>query len=137
MNYPKYENKLPYPSLGDVSERVRKKQEQIDNAPMTKAERTSALDAERTAALADHRRALRSYEEEAERLVSLFWADAAEEIGYGSLPNEMRSLIEGKAWEDGHSYGLQEVFLHLRPISEIVISAYKSGQASAKALLSA
>lgn len=57
------------------------------------------------------------YSKEEGRIHQEFYDDALRETGLTGHPKAGK--IFAKAWEDGHSYGFQEVFIHLQNLAEL------------------
>jgi hypothetical protein len=101
-------NTVPYPSLQEYK---RKRREEIDNTPMTTAEREQAKNKLHVEAKDWFVAASAPYNEERRRLDAEFWADCLAELGYDKfLNNEGCGVLEAEAWERGHAWGYSEVF---------------------------
>lgn len=88
--------------------------DEINNKPMTAKEREDALN--------DVKHRVRVYIQEKNlpynnalyALEQEFWKDARAELGYGDFLNDTGiSLLEQKAYQDGHSSGFCEIFYYL------------------------
>ena len=60
-----------------------------------------------------------AYYAEENRLTELFWTDAFASLGI-PLDHPKAAKMRTLAWEDGHAYGLSEVYSHLIDIWEVV-----------------
>lgn len=131
MDYEKYKNQKEYPHSIRTAERAARLAE-IDNTPLTKAERDQSIKDLDKSIEGKHAAMRTAYRQEEQRLTNLFWDDAIEDLNLGYLPKALLHKLKDKAWEDGHSNGLQEVYLHLSDLSEIVELAYKLGKENAE-----
>lgn len=115
-----YYNK-PKSECFSFSEVKREIKRHINATPMTAQERHDAFaDMEASARrIVDEKN--RPYDEEKAALDAEFWRDAREEIGYGKMLNEKQiGILESKAWQDGHSAGYSEVFIHLQDLGDFI-----------------
>lgn len=125
MNYEKYKTKLKYPSpkdftthnvyhLGEVLLKNGTKEQEI----AIRKEYSSAL----FEAVVDneaYKKARQEYTKEEERLIDEFWKDVFEEIGI-PLDHPKAAKLRSKAWQEGHSNGLSEVYYHLEDLWEFL-----------------
>ena len=87
---------------------------EIDNAPLTAADRRAAMDGVKKRVRDYITEMNKPYHAEMRQLQDEFWKDAQRELGYCEwLDNNGVSIIESKAWEQGHAGGLSEVYYHL------------------------
>lgn len=121
MNYDNYKPlPLPFTSQDRLNLKVQLLKE-IDETPLTKAERDAALKGinEKVATVAKERNAAvikRNREREQQ-----FWIDARQELGYDQmLTKKGVEILEAWAYEEGHSYGLQDVYCYLIEVTEIL-----------------
>lgn len=94
---------------------------EIDETPMTAAQREKALK-EMTSKVRERLRELnKPHQDEQSRLDAEFWRDAREELGYGKLVAEAGlGVIEGEAYERGHSSGYSEIYNCLLSLIDFV-----------------
>jgi len=93
---------------------TQKRKDEINNTPMTTADRDKALKELKTEVREHMQEKNKPYNTAGRALVEEFWADAREELGYdGFLTPEGVSKLESKAYEDGHAYGFSDVFSKL------------------------
>lgn len=110
--------KAEYFSFSEVKNEIKK---HIDATPMTAEERKNAISDMGASARRVIDEKNRPYNEEKAALDAEFWRDAREEIGYGESLNEAQiSVLENKAWEDGHSAGYSEVFIQLQDLVDFL-----------------
>lgn len=109
----KYKNQMPYPSELDFKTfhiykdgKVLGKNVSVLDKNRLVFENPGAL-VEQDFDNSGYLEAIKAYKEEDARLLQLFWDDLAEE--HGVTHNPKRSMLEGIAWENGHSSGLGEV----------------------------
>jgi hypothetical protein len=61
------------------------------------------------------------HNDESVRLLREFWEDARQELGYGDrLESRGVAALEDVAYEEGHAYGLSEVFSRLRDLVSLM-----------------
>ena len=91
--------------------------EQINNEPLTVAQREKKLESVSKEAIQIAKELNAPYFLEASRLDMEFWDDARESLEYKSLltPAGVQKL-ESKAYEDGHAYGYAEVYSKLQDL---------------------
>jgi hypothetical protein len=124
MDFDAYKNTLPYPRDGDfkttfwykrgkmIAKRVGDGEIEYQDPFDTDAPPPDALNRECTRETDIDNEALkaarRKYNEETGRLTAQFRLDLFEDLGISDHP--MRDKLYSKAWEDGHSAGLSEVY---------------------------
>lgn len=93
----------------------------LDNVPMTKAEREKAENQAKEEVKEIYKKNRAEYSKAEQSLTDEFWKDCRKELNYGSyLTDKGCSLLESKAWEDGHAYGFSEVYNHLVDLDELI-----------------
>lgn len=117
-----YKAKERYPDrVLVVREYMKERMSALDDIPMTKSQREKAEKDLAEEAQKHYQERRQIYKDSLSAALQEFWNDAREELGYDAfLDAEGMQMIEGKAWEDGHSYGYSEVFSHLKDLSELV-----------------
>lgn len=92
-------------------ERARERRKEIDDTPMTQAQRVNAHSLVITEVREWFKEAVKPYNQEKARLNAEFWADCREELGYDEFLTDWGvRLVEAEAYERGHSYGYAEIF---------------------------
>lgn len=92
---------------------------EINETPMTAAERKEALAAVRCRVNQHATEQNRPYRTAEAALEREFWLDARAELGYDKfLTPEGVAALEAKAWDDGHSSGFSEVFFCLGDLTD-------------------
>ncbi len=107
---------------GEYCRNIRKKAvEEIDNRPLTTADRVRLLkeiEPEITKQVAELNK---SYYEARRKRDAEFYADARESLGYDKFLNETGvALVQGYAYERGHSGGYSEIYYELSEITELL-----------------
>lgn len=126
----KYRNDMPYPSESDKDVFMSARLAELDNTPMTQAQYKMAVEVLKEAAEA-HIIALRiAYSNREFDLRDQFYRDAEEDYGFGFLPDHIKSMIHGYAWDRGHSAGYEEVYNCYAAVVEIALAAHEAGQNS-------
>lgn len=93
--------------------------EEINNKPMTAAEREEALKQLPARVLEYQREQNAPYIEAAAELEREFWRDVREELGYDQFLTEAGvSVLEAEAYERGHSAGFSEIYNCMRGLVE-------------------
>jgi len=93
--------------------------DEINNSPMTAAEREEALANVKKQVVAHVNEQNKPYREAAAKLQAEFWADAREDLGYDDfLTKKGVEILESKAYEDGHSSGFSEIYGHLQDLTD-------------------
>jgi len=126
MDFDKYKNTMAYPSLSHTKAAILA---ELDNVPMTKAQRIDAEQNASKVAKARHHELLADFHAEERRLTDLFFADAHDELGIGYLPKTVLDKLDAMAWDRGHSAGYHEVWNALQDLAELAQLAYGVGQA--------
>jgi hypothetical protein len=112
MDVDKYKNKMEYPK-GLIKPFLKKEHTSEEASQYVKNLK------EYEASLPSYREAKQKYREEDYRLIELFRQDAFKELGIEKHPK--RDVAWRKAWEDGHSCGLSEVWLELQDLAELMV----------------
>lgn len=118
-----YYNSPKTPFFGfEESKRMRNKLiKEIDEKPMTKAERTEAIREVDNTVKKHAEKKNEFYREQCNVLEKEFWNDAREDLGYGKLFNEKGvKAIEHMAYERGHAYGFSSIYNELQEIVDFV-----------------
>lgn len=68
-------------------------------------------DAQVAAATVKYRAERKAYRETFAKIESQFWNDLYADLGWDKLPKEVASEKASAAWEQGHSFGYNEVYL--------------------------
>jgi hypothetical protein len=126
MDFDKYTNRLPYPSLSVTKAALLV---ELDDVPMTKAQRIEAGQNATNTARARHKEIMDAYNAEERRLHDLFFADAHDELAIAYLPLSVLEKLDKMAWERGHSSGYNEVYSHMCDLAELATLAYGVGMA--------
>lgn len=125
MDFDKYKSSLPYPSLSITKANILA---ELDDVPMTKAQR---IDAEQNAlnlAKARHKELMDTYHDEERRLRDLFFADVHDDLGISYLPKPVLDKLDSMAWDSGHSAGYHEVYNAICDLAELAQVAYEAGK---------
>lgn len=127
MDFERYENTMPYPSLSDIKETIIA---ELDDVPMTKAQRIEAEQNAASTAKARHHELLAAFHAEERRLNDLFFSDAHDELAIAYLPKPVLEKLDAMAWSRGHSAGYHEVYNAMCDLVELAEVAYKAGKDS-------
>ena len=117
MNFEKYKNKMPYPCRS-MKPRIPYSEKPKDFIEYAKKLEQWGVDFKK------QKKAMLEYKKEEARLLEIFKNDAFEYLGISDNPK--RELLYSKAWEEGHSSGLREVFEWMEDLSELIIGGSKS-----------
>ena len=60
------------------------------------------------------------YNAEEEMLMTLFWIDLFDEMGWTNLNEKRKSVLRNYLWERGHAYGYTEVLNEAYSIEELI-----------------
>lgn len=129
MDFDKYQNSLPYPSIEDVRRRL---MSEFDDVPMTTMQRREKESEIESGAFAAYSEQVESYRAEDDRLRFQFFADAHEELGISYLPKPVLDKLDEVAideyeydWQDF----LSQIWERLRSLAELATLAYGVGMA--------
>ena len=110
MNFDKYKNTKSLRLSPEQEEFYKNAHKELDEIPLTVKDRegrVEQLKEDGIEALNDVRKA---YREETTRLEELFRTDVEDVLFPDGLPDVVKTEIHSLAWEEGHSYGFQEVY---------------------------
>lgn len=95
----------------------------LDETPLTVSGRASSLEEleKEKKELEKERRA--EYSAEQGRLYNLFRQDVEYELDFGDWPDAVKQAIHSKAWDDGHSGGLGDVYAQYDELVDLVTVA--------------
>lgn len=126
MDFEKYKNKLTYPTRLTMPKEPRLKDFKT-STEWGKAHDKWKLYKTEWKSEDDYTYALGVYKEEDAKLLDLFWGDLDEELGLNKYPLGVISRVHSRAWEDGHTEGLTNVFAHAQNIMEFVSDIFREG----------
>lgn len=99
---------------------------------MTETERTDALREARSDADEWFREEVKPYNNRANELISEFWRDVREDLGYDDFLNEQGcQSLEKQAWSDSHSGGFSDTYnaaSNLCDFAREIVKHVKSGK---------
>lgn len=127
MDFDKCKSTLPYPSLSSTKAAILA---EIDDVPMTKAQRIEAEQNAASTAEAQHKDLMDAYHAEDCRLNDLFFSDAHDQLRIDYLPGSILEKLDKMAWSRGHSAGKNEVYDAMCDLAELAELAYKVGKDS-------
>jgi len=104
--------------------------EKIKNTPLTEAQRDSQIKLATQRGIKIAQRANRGYHAEQAKRMAELEIDQRKAIGYNDLPAPIIQAIESKAWEDGHSNGLSEVYYHIEELVDFTRTIIKAHEAA-------
>lgn len=106
-----------YPDYNGYKRELRK---QIDESPMTAAERKAAIEEIPGKVHNWYAREVAPYNAEQAEKMLIFWQDCRKELGYDQfLSLAGCGVLESYAWEQGHSAGFSEVYNYLIDLAEL------------------
>lgn len=110
--------------IAEYPDRYKFKQKLVDdinNTPMTAAQREAALARVDAAVTEWFKEAIKPYQEESGRLEQEFWDDCREELGYGDMLTPAGlSALEYYAYEKGHAHGFSSVYDELTSVVNLM-----------------
>lgn len=113
--------KAQYHNYDKFQEILNRINEEINNTPMTAKERTDALSKASKQATAEYEKLNRPYKEELRRLHDEFHVDARAELQLDQLLTPAGiSILERLAHEDGHAYGIPEIFEYMEKYASFI-----------------
>jgi hypothetical protein len=116
MNFDAYKNTVMYP---DYHAYRAKLIEDIDNTPMTSQERLEARDRVAEITREWFNASVKPHNAREWAIQAEFWKDCQEDIGYNKFLSERQcQVLQGYAWERGHSGGYYEVYNCLLDLAE-------------------
>jgi hypothetical protein len=108
VNFDKYRITEKYPDRIKYKSEIIKK---INNSPMTQVDRDKEIALVATKVGEWFKHAILPYNEQIAKIDSQFWADCRAAIGYDKDYTESQCLvIQGEAYERGHSGGYAEIY---------------------------
>lgn len=118
MNFDKYKNTVPYPDSDAFRNKLLA---DIDKQPMTAQERLDAIARVDITVRDWFREAVKPHNNREYEIMADFWADCRKDIGYDKfLTVRQCKVLQGYAWERGHSGGYHEVYNCLLDLAEFV-----------------
>jgi hypothetical protein len=126
MDFSQFNPKTPYPDGAAIRAKLQK---EIDETPMTAAERTAASKDLIRLATAIFDEEIKPYREEERRLQEAFWLQCREDHRYGHYSQTIIDIIEYEAYSRGHSAGYPEMYNCLYDIVDFVRAIYKAKEA--------
>lgn len=120
-----YYDSVPEPVVyygGDYCRNLRKKAvEEIDNRPLTTADRNRLIKEIEPEIIKQVAELNKPYYAARRERDAEFYADARESLGYDKFLNETGvALVQGYAYERGHSGGYREIYYELSEITELL-----------------
>jgi hypothetical protein len=127
-DFEEYRSKLPYPDRSAIRKEVT---DEINNQPLTANDRADKLADVSRIVSEKFSVAVKPYSDDEKRLEAEFYKDCREDIGYDKyLHEDGCRILEGHAYQAGHSSGYSEVYGHLCDLSSLVSSLSEHLKAS-------
>ena len=118
-----------FPTPLAIPYKIRKRMKaKIDNMKLTVKGRKELEASVMSRSIAIAARANRAYKLEAAKRNQELQDDQRAQLRYGDMPKEIITAIEQKAYEDGHSGGISEVYWHISELvdfAKVVMKAVK------------